>query len=140
MRWALFRCAVLIWGTFPLVALLAKDLISFEVWRGLAITWAASFLTTFVLLLRLAGRNRSAQELVGVICTISFALPAIALGAFPAIGPPGLLRPPHAEERISLKDLPLARENGALPLAYVVGLDVSKSFAPGKRSEEHTSE
>jgi hypothetical protein len=136
--WLLFRCAAPIWGTFPLLALLAflpwfpKDLISFDVWRALAVTWAVSFLATFCLLLWLAERSHNAKELVSVLCTISFGLPAIALGALPAVGPPGLVRPPHSEETVSLKDLPPARENGALPLAYIVGLDVSRSFSPGK--------
>lgn len=138
-RWALFKCAVAIWGTVPLIALVARNHISFEMWRGLAISWAVSFLATFVLLLWLAEKNRSTPELVGVMCTISLGLPAIALAAFPAVGPPGLLMPPHAEEVISLKDLPPPRESGTPPLAYVVGLDVSGSFFPGKNEKVRTA-
>ncbi len=114
-----------------------KDLISFRVWTVLAVVWALGFLVTFILLLRLGERNRNAQDLVSVLCTIGFGLPAILLGAIPAVGP-GLVPPPHSEQQVSLADLPPAHGDAA-PQLFVIGLDVSKSFSPGKDDQVRTA-
>jgi len=129
----LFRCAVLIWGTIPLLTLAAfmrwfpESIVSFYGWRFLAFTWAFSFLTMCCLIIKYGMGSRS-FELLSMLCTISLGLPAIALGALPVTGLTDWSQSPRSEEKISLKNL-LPEEGGSLPVVYIVGLDVSGSFS-----------
>ena len=87
-----------VWGLAPIASLLPMSpsfperWYSMHVWSWMAILWASSFLVLFAGLTWLGER---AAPFISVICTVSFGLPAIALGPFP-----NLTRPPLTTERV----------------------------------------
>jgi hypothetical protein len=118
-----------VWGLAPIASLLPMSpsfperWYSMHVWSWMAILWASSFLVLFAGLTWLGER---AAPFISVICTVSFGLPAIALGPFP-----NLTRPPLTEARLDLTHLDDPRLTNSQPVIYIVGIDVSQSFWPG---------
>lgn len=81
-------------------------------------------------MLRVAVQNQKIQSLLNLACTISFGLPAIALGAVPLVAPASLRMPPRSDVRLSIGELAPARRPRGLPVKYIIGADVSGSFSP----------
>ncbi len=125
-RWGLAFVAV-IWGIAPILSILpllhkfANFRVSIYLWEIIAVAWAISFVLLFVGLFLMDMGN----ALISLICTVSFGLPAIALGPFP-----NLTQPPSSGATLDLNQVRLPRQATAEPVLYIVGIDVSQSFYP----------